>query len=464
MVLLVILAAIIYSASACKEYYAQEAKDSVPTVTVVGTYDGCKVTKEVWTSKKGNVVAESFYFEKDGYVLKLYKSHIPGGKGHFRYGRTDVPKPDVNRLVSGVFTDKPIPSARISGQLKPYVDEAVTFSNAMMAFKSDIVAVTKPWVGDDLQAMSTGSFEPIARVETRLWLSFGVVERGNDEDYVLDGPWWLQSSIVLQKDAFTICVDTRDYSAYRGGYLPQKGTAVIRGTYDGNVRGGKIEGTELSDYRTGLLREATAELKAIIPFAGSKLYDYANPLEARCRLAVKTLELAKDVKWDDVVPENSIIKASSDFIPLMLSTYEIGDQEHSYMAYDWRAPNSSADYSSICLFEDGDVIVRIGSWYQDKLSVFLNKKGALAVYEGDSPGVKLKGPQLKSITTFIETVDEGLIKIPKRYENAYLQLKAFAANPKLPDRQMVAGNVKIPEPFADAYKGLQDFIEDPGSP
>jgi hypothetical protein len=435
MVLLAILAAALTATSACRQRYAKEVESSVPTVTSVGTYDGCKVTKELWTSKKGNAVGEAYYLEKDGYVLQLIEYTGRYGKRTFRLGRADVPKPDRNWFLAGVFADKPIQQKLLSNELRQAANKLADFTASLSASRSDIVAATAPWMEDTLKDLSISAFALEARVKPTMDLTYGTERSSKGIAYVLQGPWWLDSWIVLGEEGFTVYIDTRDSTRFRGAYLPQKGTAVIRGTYDGMVYGGRIKGTELSEYRTGLLRESIAELEAFVPFLNSRLYTFPKDLVERCSQTAKTLKAVDKITWEAVVPENTILKTRNDLLRMVLDEREMIKNDDLQMQYRWQMRDTSWDSAIVLLHNNGSLKVDFNLDDYDlsnDFSYFVTDGRASVSYKKISPGTSLTTEQLASLVSFNAAVDAGLIKVPLRYAAAYKHLKELIADPTLP--------------------------------
>lgn len=452
MVLLVILAAAIAATSGCRQRYAKEVESSVPTVTVVGTYDGCKVTKEQWVSKKGNTVGEAYYLEKDGYVLQLIEYTGRYGKRTFRLGRADVPKPDRNWLLAGVFADKPIQQKLLSDELRKAANRLADFTASLSASKSDIVAATAPWMEDTLKDLSLSAFALEERVKPTMNLTYGTERSSKGIVYVLQGPWWLDSWIVLGEEGFTVYIDTRNSTRFRGAYLPQNGTAVIRGTYDGVVYGGRIKGTELSEYRTGLLRESIAELEAFVPFLNSRLYTFPKDLAERCSQTAKTLKAADKMTWEAVVPENTILKTRNDLLRVVLDEREMIKKGDLQMRYMWQMHDTSWDSAIVLLHDNGSLKVDFNRDDYDPsndFSYFVTDGRASVVFQKVNPGTSLTMGQLASLQSFAAAVDTGLIKVPTRYTAAYKHLKELIADPTLPKGRKAVDFEKMAEDLLD---------------
>jgi hypothetical protein len=424
--------------SGCSRSNAAETQNATPKITSVGTLGGCKITKEQWFSEKGKLIADAYYLEKDGYVLKVYRSYLKGQKRHFRFGRADVPKPDYNRLVSGVFTANPVPQELLSENLRRIDSKAIDFAASLSESGPDIVAATAPWAKEAIHNISIAAFEPRAEIEPRVNLCYAVKSTNDGIAYILKGPWWIDSWIVLDEDDFTVYIDTRDSSRFSGAYSPQKGTAVITGTYDGNLSSGRIQGTELSEYRTGLLRDSTAELEALVPFVGSRLYKFPKALAERCRRAAQVLKAADKLTWEGVVPEDSIL-VSTDWAPkLFLAKTEVLDGKDLYISFRWSPPKGTEkpppDISSILLHEDGSIEIDF-QWGGFTYSL-VNGNSSVR-YEHDPPGESLPKAQLSNLTSFLAAVDAGLIIIPEHYAAAYKHLEDFVADPRLPKGRKV---------------------------
>lgn len=431
MAAMLLLAALAVILCSCSRDEWRTAKRPIPKITSTANIAGYALTEETWTDETGkNTVV--YYFENDEFVLRLIRSEVDETKAWFRLGRADVPKPDRNYLLAGSTPLGSLPKEQWPAGLRELAALVIDFATPLVESEAELATASEPWVVKATEELSAGSFQAYGETKPYAHLSYAPVPTDEGTAYFLVGPWWLLSWVTLEEDNFTIFVDTRDDDPLPGAYEPEAGTAVIRGTYEGDLQGFHIEGTEISEYRNRLIRETATELEALVPFVSSDLYDYPGALAERCSAAASVLRKAEVQGWNQTITEDEILQ--SNWVPsLSLRTTEAVDGDDVFIGYTW-TPELLVATCTIRLHVNGAMETDFLHFTYIREG---GEEGALYDWDSYEHGSSLKDHELESLTSFLAAVDKGLIDVPERYAVAYEQLRDFVANPSLPEGRKV---------------------------